>query len=58
MSKVKVVSLLLVTDSLLKQCLLPLLSCCTIFSTPKSAKVALGLEQASAINPNTAEVHP
>jgi len=45
--------ILLVTDSLLKQYLLPQLSCCSIFSTPKSVKVTLGLKPAGAINPKT-----
>lgn len=58
MPKVKFVSILLVTDSLLKQYLLLHLSCCTFFSTPKSAKMTLGLKQAAAINPNTAEFIP
>lgn len=48
MSKVKVVPILLVTASLLKQYILPQLSCCT--------KVTLGLRQAGSINPNTAEL--
>lgn len=58
MSKIKVILILLVTDSLLKQYLLPQLSYCTFFITPKPAKVTLELKQAGAINPNSAESDP
>lgn len=59
MFKVEAVLILLVTDPFAaKQYLLPQLSCCTTFSTPKLAKVALGLRKAGAINFNTEEFYP
>lgn len=58
MSKVKIVLILLLTDSLLKQYLSLQMSCCTTFSITKSAKGTLGLKQAGAINPNTEESDP
>lgn len=59
MFKVGAVLILLVTDAFVaKQYILPQLSCCTTFSTPKSAKLALGLKKAGDINFNTEEFYP